>query len=140
MDSLNQVVESRVIAASSLGSRPRSGAEGYGAGGEDAPLDDHHGGVFAVELLDKELGDAVGVEGLTAGEDVDGGETVLGPSVNTKVRLGDGHNAGNALGMELVEGLSEDLGPHLLGGGQEGFSNERQVVQEDAVTILQFQQ
>ena len=57
---------------------------------------------------------------------------MLGPGVDAEVGLGDGDNAGHALGVELVEGLTEDSGAHLLGGGQEGFSDEVQVVQQDA--------
>ena len=82
----------------------------------------------------------MGVEGLAAGEDVDGGVAVLGPGVDAEVGLGDGDDAGHALGVELVEGLTEDSGAHKLGGGEEGVSNKVQVVQQDAVTVLQFQQ
>lgn len=107
--------------------------------GEDSPIYDQQGGVSAVELIDKIFGDAVRVEAAAAGEDVYGCIAMLGPSVDAKVGLGDGHHAGHALGVEFVEGLSEDSGPHLLGGREEGFSNKRQVVQKDTVTVLQFQ-
>ena len=50
-----------------------------------------------------------GVDGITAGKDIDGCIAVLGPGVDGEVTLGDHDNAANPVGTELVEKLPDNL-------------------------------
>ena len=73
-----------------------------------------------------------------AGEDIDCGLAVLGPGMDAKVGFGDGHDAGNALRSEPVEGIAKNHGSGRPGCVKKCFTNVLQVIQLLWMGVTQF--
>jgi hypothetical protein len=56
------------------------------------------------------------------------------------VGLGNSQDAGNALGVELVERLANDVDAYLTCYLDQGVLNEVEIVQQELVTTFEFQQ
>ena len=83
---------------------------------------------------------APGIDGVAAGEDVDGGVEVLGPGVDGEVALLDRHGAGDAAGREAVEVGVHDGGADLRGRGQQAPADVLDVVQQAPGATVEIDQ
>ena len=93
-----------------------------------------------LENLDDILASLFGFGFFPAREYVGRCVTVLGPGVNRYVGLGNSQDAGNALGVELMERLANDVDAYLIRYMYEGFLNEVEIVQQVLVATFELQQ
>jgi hypothetical protein len=88
----------------------------------------------------KQIGSFVGLLGVSAGEHIRSRVPVLRPSVNRYVGLGYSKNSGDALGVELMERLADNVDAYLTCYLDQGVLNEVEIIQQELVTTFEFQQ
>ena len=96
--------------------------------------------IRTTELFYEDLRCLAGVEILSAGEHIRGSVTVLRPCVDTYVRLGNGHQTGHSMWLELMEALAYNLSTCIFRCLYERTADETEVVKYPRVATLQLKE